>query len=469
MEVQQFADTILQWGPAGAAAVLILIAEKKIRSKWDSAKENDRKMCAWLYVGNWIFVMVLLSVVSVYWILDKNKANITMSGIVQDLRPPYKINDPTKELFTKTTLKNNWLQDVHWHYTEEHLPKLLEIRLENDTDFYDYQIPLSKLPDLMDIRIVYKDEKLWLKLGDKTEELKSIYSASSPLKISDSKDTFQFSLINSAFAGELVDNDLIFATLESSDSYMRQSASQYIVEHIELLLPLLEKKLASRNTSILSKTGIITALARASSPDVRKDKQWSLAEDTERQIFSFIFSDDKVLSNQSNRYIIRNISAKHLNWYESQCDFGKLSQIHLKQSCAVAGLNIIYNLAIKIWEESREKPFDIASQNVSEAINILDKGKELWKQASGGSQIQFAKLIYGKAFLYHELSKLDKNAGFQEAENLNKPKSVNAFKEMLSFLKQRDITQYQYPHHIQQANCYIEYQAQTCFDNYQAP
>lgn len=387
-----------------------------------------------------------------------------MAGIVQDLRPPYKINDPTKELFTKTTLKSNWLQDVHWHYTEADLPKLLEIRLENDTDFYDYQVPLSKVPDPLDIHILYKDEKLWLKLADKTEELKSVYSASSQLKISDSKDTHRFLWINSAIAGEPIDSELIFATLESSDSYMRQSASQYIVEHVESLLPILEKKLASKNTSILSKTGIVTALARASSPDLRKDKPWVLGEDTEKQIFSFIFSDDKVLSTQANRYIIRNISDKHLKWYESQCG----TETQLKQKCAIAGLNIFYNLAIKTWSESLDKPYDIASKNVSVAINTLEKANDLWKDAAADTQIQFAKLIYGKAFLHHELSKLDKTAGLPKAENLDKQKSVNAFKQMLNFLNKRNIAEYSYPHHIQQAHCYIESQTQTCFDDYQA-
>ena len=122
MEVEKIAQILLQWGPAGAAAVLIFVAEKKLRDRWDSAKENDRTMCAWLYAGNWISIMTLLAVVSICWVQDKKNTNVTLAGIVQDLGPSWKINDPTKELFTRTILKNQFLHDVQWHYANSNLP-----------------------------------------------------------------------------------------------------------------------------------------------------------------------------------------------------------------------------------------------------------------------------------------------------------------------------------------------------------
>jgi len=467
MEVQDVANILLKWGPAGAAAVLIFIAERKLRSKWDAAKGKDRKVCAWLYAGNWVFIAVLLSVVSIYWIIDNKSANITMSGIVQDLRSPYKINDPTKELFTKTKLKNNWLYDVHWHYANAKLPQQLEIRLENKSDFHDYQIPLSDISNMLDIRVLFKEGKLWLKKsGADLVELKDIHSASGELKqLSSLNDTYKFSFVSEAVAAELNDMDLIMGALESDDSYIRQSASQYLVENIEDLNPWVEGILLSKDTSMLAKAGIITALARASSPDIREDKKWALSENAEHRIFSLVFSKDNVVAAQSRRYIIRNMSAKYLDWFDKECGLHGKGDIDLEQYCAFMGLNLYYNLAIQKWKESFNKPVDPATNDVLKAIKIINRGNGLLQHASSDKQIQFGKLIYGKAFLKHELSKLYMKAGLLDKKNVAQQEASSHFQDMLAYLNARDNAEYEYPHHLHQASCYIQNPGQNCLDN----
>ena len=469
MEIQQIADVLLQWGPAGAVAILIIIAEKKLRSRWDATKGKDHRMCAWLYLGNWVFIAALLTIVSTVWVIDKNRTRITMSGIVQDLSPPFNINDPEKELFTKKTLKSPWLYDVHWHYSNTQIPDVLEIRLENKTDFQDYEIPLVKVSNIMDIRIIYKNEKLWLKTPKKLVELHSNHSASSELKVLPSTNgVYKLKFISEVVADEVVAPNLILGALESDDSYIRQSASQYLVDNIETMQPLIESQLTSNDTSLITKSGIITALARASSPDLRENKNWVLSEDAEHEIFSSIFSDDDVIATQSRRYIIRNLSPKYIVWLERECKMNKEYDASKREYCAFVGLNLIYNLAIQYWVESKNKPIDVALEGILKSIEIIDQGGELWEEASREKKIQFGKIIYGKALFAHEISKLYKKMGMKNEKDSSQQKAIDYFKDMLTYIEENDTEnfEYEYPHHVKQAKCYIYEPKQQCFDKY---
>ncbi|MFA5906532.1 MAG: hypothetical protein WC836_21570 [Desulfobacula sp.] len=459
----EVANLLLQWGPAGAAAVLIFIAEKKLRVRWDLSKGKDRKVCSCLYIGNWLFVAILLMAVSIVWIVDRNKTTITMSGVVQDLRTSYKVNDPTKELFTKTTLKSNWLQDIHWHYSKPNLPDQVEIRLENKDDFNDYSVPLKQVDDVLNIRAVFKEGKLWLKSKNEFIELQSVHSASKELKpITKLYYPPKFKMMSVAYADEQLDVNLVLDALESDDSYVRQSASQYIVNNINALAQVVDDKIVSDDTSETMQIGLVSALARASSPELSTERNWKVSEKAEKQIFAFYFSKNPVLAAQSKRYIIRNISENHLKWLDSKCNFSSKEKTKEMSYCSFIAMNLIYNLSINKWMNSLGKQKDEAIYEVNRAIDILDKGLNLWQSASEEEEIQFGKIYYGKAFLYNELSKLQ--AG--DASKIAKQKSVEYFKKLLAYLQKKHLGAYEYPHHVEQANCYIESQVQDCFDKF---
>lgn len=463
MELRELANILLQWGPAGAAAILIIVAEKKLRTRWDISKGQDRRICAWLYSGNWVFIALLLTVVSVIWVIDRNKTSITMSGIVQDLRLSYRVNDPTKELYTKTKLKSNWLQDVHWHYSNQNLPNQVEIRLEHKNDFHDYSIPLDIVDDVLNIHIVFKEGKLWLKNNAKTIELESVHSASSELKpLAKADYPVKFSFMSVAYADESVDIDLVLDAIESDDSYVRQYASQYLVNNVNSSLPVIEEKIVSDETSETMQIGLISALARASSPELSAERKWRISEDTEKMIFIFSFSENPVLAAQSRRYLIRNMSEKYLQWLDLRCDFSAEEKSAEMEYCSYVALNLIYNLSIKKWLDSVDGQVDESIYEITSALEILEKGINIWRYASNEKAIQFGKIYYGKALLSHELSKLQKG----DISKKSKDNSVGYFKELLAYLNKGYAGEYEYPHHKQQANCYIQNQIQDCIDKY---
>lgn len=133
MDIPNLSESLIQWGPAAAAVILIFFAERKLRLKWNESKGSDRKICSWLYTGNWILVSTLLIIVSIIWVMDRGKLKITMSGVVRDLHYPYMVNNPSAELFTKKKGKTSFPGSyyVEWHYTKKEVLTPLEIRIEN--------------------------------------------------------------------------------------------------------------------------------------------------------------------------------------------------------------------------------------------------------------------------------------------------------------------------------------------------
>ncbi len=464
MDLQQIANVLLEWGPAGAASVLMIVGEKKLRSRWDTAKGRDRKISSWLYTANWFFIAMLLTTLSIIWVIDRNRTTITMSGIVQDLRPNYRINDPTKALFTKTELKSNWLQNVHWHYSNPELPDVLEIRLENKSDFNDYSIPLDKVDDVLNIHVLFKNEKLWLKNKSGTIELESVHSASSELKqvALEYRNTPLLSLISLAHADELVDMSLIFDALGSEDSYIRQYSSQYLVENINSLISTIEEKLFSNDSSETIIIGLVSVLARASSPELAIKRKWNLSDDAKNKIFFLSFSENHVLATQSRRFLIRNVSDKYIKLLDSKCDYTIVGIKNDLEYCSFMALNLIYNLAIHKWVQSTEIPTEEAVSKIKEGLSILDDGLNLSQYASREKSIQFGKVFYGKAFLNHELSKITTNGSSDKAVK----NAVKYFQILLRYLSEEYLNEYEYPHHALQAKCYIDEKSQRCFDEY---
>ena len=467
MELKQVADILLNYGPAGAAVVLMFYAERKLRNKWNEAQGKDRKICAWLYTGNWIFVASLIALLSVSYFLDKKITKINMAGIVQDLHSGYRINDSKKELYTRTKLKNNWLSDVHWHSLNTEVPQYIEIRLELEktADFYDFQIPVQQVSNLMDIHILYKNNKLCLKEGSDIIELKIVNSAAGELKkIAPITGAAGFSFPRLAYAQNAVDNRHVLAAMGSEDSYLRQSASNYLVQNIETLNAWIEDLLLSGELSKLQSASLLTALGRASSPDVRKNDDWKLSENAERVIFSLIFDEDNVIAAQSLRYIIRNVTKTHLEWLSQRCT-APLRTDNNRSYCAYIGLQLHYNAGISLWAKADHENYESVETDLLNAITVMDNGKKYIDRSDKEVNAQFPKLVYGRGFLYHELAKTHMKNGHTALSIVTQRKAIIAFKELLYLAKQNENIEYQYPHHLKQAKCYIDNTSQECLDN----
>ena len=464
MSMEAIANILFEWGPAGAVTLLIIVAEKKLRERWDGSRGRDRKISSLLYVGNWIFIAILLMVVSTIWVLDRGKANIALSGIIQDMRPNYRVTGSTDDLFIRMKYKNQFLRDAHWRYFNSKVPDSIEIRLENIAayDFNDYKVPLGEIKDVQNIHILFKGNKLFLKEDGTLIALESVHSATDELKeIPEEKfNSFNFSFIGVAYANdEIIDKDLVFEALESDDSYLRQYASLYLLDNLSALIPEIEQKLLSNKSSEIMRIGLTTVLAKASSIQF-SDRNWQLSEEASERIFLSVFSENEVLATQARRFVIRNMNDKFIHLLESNCDYESNTQSD-KEYCSFMGLNLYYNYAIQMWRESKITSSEVTMQNIKLGLRVLEQGLYLREYLSREKSIQFGKLLYGQAFLYHELSKLQRNPDMN--------KSIIAakayFEKFLEYLKRDHLGEYEYQHHRLQALCYVTDPGQECFDD----
>ena len=470
--IEEIAQAIFQWGPAGAIGVLIIVAEKKLRLRWDSARGKERKICVYLYIANWIFISTLMAVMSIVWIKDKNKTNATMSGIVQDLGPAYRINSSTEDFFTRIKRKNNFLRDVHWHYFKDKLPKQLDIRLETKNDFKDYAIPLTQVENVMNIHLLHRKDGLYLKTSTRPVKLKPIYSASDELQEINSKTSaHNLMLFKIAHAKENLDFPLILESLDSDDSYLRQYASQYLATNINYFVEDIDKQLRNYSNSNRITIGLISAVAKASIPKLQNKTSWELSSKTLQVIANYALSEDEVLAKQSKRFLVRNINTEITNFIHNNCDFKLSNKLRKTERCAYVLMNLNYNLAIKTWSQSKTKiePLKVSIEKIKEAISILEKSTGLSQFAEEKQKVQFGKIYYGLAFLNHELTKLSTAVNDTIVTEEFEKKSLSYFKTFLTFTQDLNIDAYEYPHHLSQAECYLGKNKtpilkQLCFD-----
>ncbi|WP_445946602.1 hypothetical protein [Shewanella sp.] len=479
MDIQQIAQVLLQWGPAGAVAVLIIIVESKLRARWDSVKGKERRMCAWLYLGNWVFIASLLMVVSYHWSVEQlgqKKTGILMSGIVLDLNTNLKVNNTIRTLYTRNEL-SHWLKNVHWHYTGDKLPSHFAIRIEDDItrNFYDYQLPLDKITDLRDVQLLYQGKKLWLKTPSRNLELVVSHSAAGELDVNAalplrpsvlSPSHPFFSLISQAHAAEEVDISLVMQALEADDSYIRQFASQYLVDNIVSLTPIIEQTLLKQGASIGVQLGLVTALARASSADLGVKDNWHVSGAVQLKIAELAFSDNTALAAQAKRFLIRNVSAQTYLELQAHCELSAVKDTPKAARCAYLLFDTAYNLAIAQWLSSQYLAEDDELAQVKNAINLLQSNSDLWRFSGAETQVQFAKNDYGIALLSHETAKLYQLRQDPQAQMQYQQQALESFKHLIDFIALYDESHYDYPHHILQAKCYINSPAQACFDLY---
>lgn len=318
----------------------------------------------------------------------------------------------------------------------------------------------------MKIEIVYDKKKGVLKFKNKDGkyvDIRHFYSSSDELSNFESiKERYDFEFISEAYAEEVTDNELLFDALESDDSYIRESASRYIVKHINELYTTIEKKLLSKELSLISKIVIMTALARASSPDLKESRQWQLSNRANTVIYGFILSKNHALKAQTKRYLVRNISEKHLKSVTNICNRKDVGMEN-RQYCPYLHMDLLYNLAIRKWSDSMDGAPDKKIAYIKDGIKLIEINSQFSGRTKDNLRIKFAKLYYGKAFLTHELSKLQKQ---EKDVNHFREVAIEHFKDMIILFADVDQSSYEYPHHIQQAKCYIKSPSQKCFEEF---
>ncbi|MBC2694809.1 MAG: hypothetical protein HF982_05955 [Desulfobacteraceae bacterium] len=463
--LSQIANILLIWGPAGAATVLIIIGEKKLRTKWENAKGNDRKICAWLYVGNWAFIAVLIGVVSVSWFVEKSTPDITLSGVFQDFMNPLKISKSSMDLYTRKQLKSAFLYDVYWHYIEPETPLSVEFRLDTSkTDWQDYKIDLSTIENKRKINVIYQGKKLFLISKNGRITLEPIHSASGDLKKISSNISNKFYLfIGNAYASKNVTNDQVVLALESDDSYIRQATSNHILDNMTKLISWIDSTLKNPDTSILSQIGIISALSSASYQDLVPKENRKLSQEAEDSIFLSALSSDLVLSKQSQKYVNRNPTERFLYLFDKHCPLKKINEKEREKQCSYVGMNLYYNYAIKLSQEAIDQDeFNIAK--IDKAIQILHKAEGFWELANEEDKVQFAKINYGLALLYFNLSKAYSSKNMLNEKSFAIKETENNFSKMLDFIKKFDPENYEYQHHILQAKCFLKEKSQRCIE-----
>lgn len=467
LSIETIPQWLIQWGPAGVATLLIYVVEGKLRSRWDSLKGSERRMCAWLYLGNWVLIAAMLLMVSSSWLVNSGKNKVLMSGIVTDLNTELKVNNSIRTLYTRNQSSLQNTKNVHWHYSGDKLPAQFDIRIEDHRifDFYDYQLPLDKIDDLRNVHLSYQQNKLWLRTQSGMIELVVINSAAGELTLSSNSDRVShFSLFNQAHAAEKVDIKVVMEALENNDSYVRQLASQHLVENMVSLTPLVEEAILSSDTSLAKQLGLVTALAKASSSDLGLKGKWHLTRAAELKITEFAFSDNPVLAAQAKRFLIRNVTDQTFDALKSQCVLSELEGTPKARRCAYLLFDASYNLAIAQWIGSQYFSQQDELIEVQTAINLLNNHSDLWRLAAAERQVQFAKNDYGIALLSHEKAKLYQAKGDTVNQLKYQRKARNHFGKLIDFIGKYKESDYDYPHHLKQANCYISKPSQACFD-----
>lgn len=476
------AKLLTTYGPGAGAVFLVFFAERRLRNaKQEAQPGEERNLFAWLYVGQWILVGGLLIASTTFWLYwqkrhDPLSADHRLTGSIIDLKTGemrsrsrdgdfyYSIFYPDKEKYT---------YDFNWIYLSTSSISKIEFRfVENSSTemWQDYQLTesdFSTAHDPTNLEFKYTKGILSLQQKDQTfKPLNPIATSKDEAFLSEPPRS-NFSLVTSAHAADEPD---LASALASDDSFIRQDARIYLYRHLPQYIDWINHTLGDPHTSERVITGIISALATASSPTLVPVDQRPLTPEATLAVIRASAATDEYLSSRADRYLIRNANNDTAQLYEKELkrELEAKGEAQNLSTFAYAGLKLYYNIG-DAYRVAAQRGGPDTSSNFEKAIASYARAWDLRQYARDSDKaIQFAQALYGWGLTLHfehateGSGKAVSQADFEPAKK--------KFMEFLQYVEPASgNSKYAYAHHILQAKCYVSQPGQGCLDRYAPP
>lgn len=470
------ADAIMRWGPAGIAAVLMLFAERRLKDRWQTAPANANNVMKWLYVGNWLFIAAMLTIVSVMWVQRETTADSTIVSKGYIANVPDNVGVYSRENFyQRLTTKGNPFSptnEIEWHFTNG-TPlnkRIFTIQAPDGNTIREYFISSElDFADEDNIELIYRrhpQEVFRLQYRAKGNGFKTLKPI--PMSASDSftenKNQLQENRISQFFLSNLYAADVTYQVieeaLESKNPYRRRDAAKYLSEHQTTYFSDIDASLQQNQLSENQLSGVLSALANAS-----KDQQsaLSLSEDAKQTVFEALFHESTSIQTQAQRVYMRNLDAESVTKFNEKCNnIDALTEAFTQERCAYIGMSLFYHLGItSVFGKE-----DVSIETIRDAISLMEPSTNLWKYASPDQQIHHGKLLYGLGLLFEQLAQAYEKQALTEEAKRARNNAVIYFSNLLTFLDEHpsETEIYHYCWHINQAKCYVKKPGQACID-----
>ncbi|CAA6821330.1 MAG: Unknown protein [uncultured Thiotrichaceae bacterium] len=469
------ADAIMRWGPAGIAAVLMLFAERRLKDRWQTAPENAHTVMKWLYVGNWLFIAAMLTIVTILWVQRETATNsaIVSKGYIANV--PDNVGVYSRENFyQRLTTKGNPFSptnEIEWHFTNS-TPldkRIFTVQAPDGNTVREYFISSDlDYADEDNIELIYRrhpQEVFRLQYRAIGNGFKTLKPIPITTNIFTQRDLLQQNIISQFFFNDLFAADVTYQVieeaLESKNPYRRRDAAQYLSEHKTTYFSDIDASLQQNQLSENQLSGILSALGHASND---QQSSLSLSEDAKQTVFESLFHESTSIQKQAQWVYMSNLDKESVIRFNEKCThINALPDDLSRERCAYIGMSLFYHLGIT----SVIGVDDVAIATIRDAIGLMEPSTTLWKHASPDQQIHHGKLLYGLGLLFEQLAQAyEKENLTEEAEKARNNASIY-FSNFLTFLDEHpsETEIYYYCWHINQAQCYVKKPGQTCIDN----
>jgi len=467
------AKLLTTYGPGAGAVFLVFFAERKLRNAITQAQPgSERRLFSWLYAGQWALVGGLLIASTAFWLYWQKKhdplaGDYRLAGSIIDLKNG-EIRSRSKDghFFYSISYqgKDKYTYDFDWIYLSSSPISKIEFRFEEGSStevWQDYQLTASDFSGAADptnLEFKYAKGGLWLQQKDLSfKSLRPIATSREEAFLSEPARS-RFSLISAAYAADQPD---LASALSSDDSFIRQDARIYLYRHIPQYIGWINQTLGDPHTSERVIAGIISALATGSSPGLVPSDQRTLTDEATLAIIRASAATDEYLAGRADRYLIRNASDDIANLYDKELKRELEVKIDPRSlgNFAYAGFKLYYNLG-DAYRVAGLKGGAEASANFAKAVSKFSHAWDLHQYAGDSDRaIQFGQALYGWALALHDEHQLESARDFEPAKK--------KFAEFLAYVDAAPpFGKYIYPHHIQQAKCYVSQPSQECIDKY---
>lgn len=469
------ADAMMRWGPAGIAAVLILFAERRLKERWQTAPENANTVMKWLYVGNWLFIAAMLSIVATLWVQRETTSDLSIVSKGYIANVPENLGVYSRENFyQRLTSKGNPFSptnEIEWHFTNgTPLEKrIFTIQAPDGNTTREYFISADlDYADEDNIELIYRNhpqEVFRLQYRAKGNGFKTLKPI--PMIASDTftrrnqlENRFTHFFLDDLFAAD-VTYQVIEEALDSKNPFRRYDAAKYLSEHQTTYFSDIDASLQQNQLSENQLAGVLSALGTASSSE---RGALSLSDAAKQTVFDALFHESSSIQTQAQRVYLNNLDQESVARFNAKCtDINSLPDAFSKERCAYVGMSLFYHLGIT----SVIGVNDVEIETIRDAIALMEPSTTLWKYASPDQQIHHGKLLYGLGLLFEQLAQAyEQQKLIEDAKKARNNASIY-FSNLLTFLNDHpsETEIYRYCWHVNQAKCYVKKPGKACIDN----
>lgn len=466
--IEQTANILLNYGPAGAAVVLMFIAERKLYARLKDVSKIDHGPFRVLYFSNWVLISVFVFSQALIWVYHDIHKEVIIKGSIHDLLPSLVVSGTGEGVFFRKNRHDNFTFDSEWRYVGQTKPDHIGFFLsKSKTDWSKYKIPIKDIDMSKTVNLEYNNGTIFLMTAKGREKLKPVWRAADALNGQAGSGPSGIELIPKAQAGEPVKLSLLKDALSSDDPYTREEAANYLLQHLaeKRLLDWVDKTLAGDAGNDLLTLSMVSVLAKASSPDSIDKKDRPISQKAEQHIWRLALAKDHVMSSQARRYLVRNLDENSIVRFQELCGrHGTADDGELREKCSRLGLSIYYNESMDMRLQAQDMGQQKAITQLNKALQYLTAAEGLWRHDSADNMVQYGKVYYGEGLIHNDCAQIYMGSGAAEKGQRAVTDAKASFRDMLSFVNKHDPKCYMYPHHIKQAECYLNSADPGCFE-----